>query len=281
MSLQYRNLFKKYQNFHQKSLVYRFIENSKVQIENFIYGCFFRTNRKLVFQNVIIIYQFVKFPLIEFNFSEVSVASLNVSAESRWIGLIILQILGTLSSANSTFSAFLDRLRVETWLKKKRDASFTECFFTILQTLVHIVFQSFCVFVFLWFFLHDSRWENFRRATHEKYPRAIVVIYGVLISLVFPVIFASQLILLTILLNGTHVILNIVHYTKERFIRGMTVLENVSDLYEGKKRFALYEKLALYVLYMIPTTLCLILVFFTTSQEIICEKLQSPFLFGL
>ena len=238
-------------------------------------------SRKLVFQNVIIIYQFVKFPLIEFNFSEVSIASLKVSAESRWIGLIILQILGTLSSANSTFSAYLDRLRVETWLKKKRDASFTECFFTILQTLLQIVFQSFCVFVFLWFFLHDSRWENFRKATHEKYPQAIVFIYGVLISLVFPVIFASQMILLMILLNGTNVILNIVHYTIERFLRGITVLENVSDLYKGKKRFAVYEKLALYVLYMIPTTLCLILVFFTTSQEIICEKLQSPFLFGL
>ena len=52
--------------------------------------------------------KFIRFPTIELEYND----GVSVSPTTRWIGNLVLQIVSTLSSANSTFSVLIDRMYI-------------------------------------------------------------------------------------------------------------------------------------------------------------------------
>ena len=148
--------------------------------------------------------KFIRFPTIELEYND----GISVSPTTRWIGNLVLQIVSTLSSANSTFSVLIDRMyinnlkvriifpviqkshsKIINFYKKTtgRPPGAIYSIFFILKLMGQIAFQTFVAFMVLWLTLFYDRWGNYREFMSRNYSSLTVsVISGFVIFLVFP-----------------------------------------------------------------------------------------------
>ena len=92
---------------------------------------------QLVLQLVLAVYQYSNFPASEFIFVDIFV----VSATMQWVGVLILQGISILLSANSTFNNALTFLDIKTLKTFGRTSPFLHSLSAVLKNCAHLAVQ--------------------------------------------------------------------------------------------------------------------------------------------
>ena len=96
---------------------------------------------QLIYQNAIVIYDFVYPPVREMDYSTWS------SPYSRWITAVGLQLLSVVLSAYSTFNPIIEDLKFQSYRRYKTAAGCTSYLIKVLQILVHIIIATGVVYL--------------------------------------------------------------------------------------------------------------------------------------
>ena len=125
---------------------------------------------QLVLQNSLILYQYFRFPVIEYNYGlENSAIKMGISATSLWIIQIVGLLVSVLLCANSTFSTLLEKLEFEKLKYEDRRPTILEYFNSITRVFLHIAVQTLVVFMAVWVLNEDKRWNNLRFHLEREY----------------------------------------------------------------------------------------------------------------
>ena len=98
---------------------------------------------QLIYQNAIVIYDFVRPPVHEMNYT--SMAGFNPSVE--WISLLTIQILSAVLSANSTFNPIIANMKLKSYMEQKKPPRFQMYLVKVFQVLTHIVLSTIIVYL--------------------------------------------------------------------------------------------------------------------------------------
>lgn len=125
---------------------------------------------QLVLQNSLILYQYFRFPVIEYNYGPENPAiKMGISATSLWIIQIVGLLVSVLLCANSTFSTLLEKLEFEKLKYEDRRPTILEYFNSITRVFLHIAVQTLVVFMAVWVLNEDKRWNNLRFHLEREY----------------------------------------------------------------------------------------------------------------
>lgn len=235
---------------------------------------------QLVYQNAIVIYDFVYPPVHEMDYSDQM-----MTPRAVWITGITLQLISILLSSYSTFSAIIEHYTIK-YSAKEEKPGLLLYLVKVLQVITHVVISTTVVYMTVIFLHRDERWKNLRFYLLEEYgEKQVTFIFGFIIWIICPMMFAIQYVLLGMVLsNGPFKkSWKIFLRTIKSMIHQLLIIHD-NSVFEWKDSkaeemwWAILKMILGYTLYMAPIGFLFIIFSMASSKESVCRNLYAPFL---